>query len=197
MNSKNLIIILVTIGVSIVLVALGLFFLAKTNNLNSTNIVNSPVPQPSVQNLPSTQVAYPTSVGADWETYSNTKFAYSIKYPAGWATIINTSPGSNQETLANATSLDIFDSAAQKSYPEGVMTIQYLSAQPAPPTTWNKTEVTLAGKTVQKFEGDDNDLHIETYFIPVTSGIIEIDARYLPGESIKQTFDAMLSTLQL
>lgn len=191
MSQKNLVVI-TTVAVIFLTIGLSFLFLGKS----TTPPQPSPTPAPTTSNLQPDQTAYPSSVGTDWETYSNTKYNYSIKYPAGWATIINVTPASKNETLPDATSLDIFDSAAQKSYPEGVMTIQYLSSSPDFPNM-TKTDVNIGGKNGQKLTGSEQGLTKETYLIPQSSGVVEIDIRYSPGDSIKATFDAMLSTLKI
>ncbi|OGE44145.1 hypothetical protein A3B45_00950 [Candidatus Daviesbacteria bacterium RIFCSPLOWO2_01_FULL_39_12] len=191
MHKKNLIII-AALAVIFLLIGLGFLFLSKT----TPTPLPSPTPSSTPSNLQPGQSAYPSSVGSDWETYSNSKYNYSLKYPAGWATIINTTPTSKSETLPDATSLDIFDSAAQKSYPEGVMTIQYFSQMPDFPDM-TKTDVNIGGKNGQKFVGMEQGFTKEIYLITQGQGVIEVDIRYSPGDSIKATFDAMLSTLKI
>src|SRR3990172_9459660 len=159
MNKKNLIII-TTLAVIFLTIGLGFLFLAKSTPAPQP----SPTPPPAIPNPQPNQSAYPSSVGTDWEIYSNSKYNYSLKYPAGWATIINATPTSKSETLPDATSLDIFDSAAQKSYPEGVMTIQYLSQTPDFPSM-TKTDVNIAGKNGQKLVGTEQGLTKEIYLI--------------------------------
>lgn len=192
MNQKNLILIGIIAAISIITLILAVVFLTKTGN----QVPASPSPQPVGIPADPNQTPSPTSV-ADFETYTNTKYGYSIKFPLGWATQIVITPETKTETLDIATGVDIFDSAAQKSYPEGVMTIQYLPSSPTLPGNLAKSEIKLASKSVQKYEGDEKGLHIETYVLPLSSGVLQMDVRYLLGDSIKQTFEAMLSTLQL
>ncbi|MBI2039853.1 hypothetical protein HYT18_02165 [Candidatus Microgenomates bacterium] len=193
---KELILIGLVLVSIVVVSAIGIFLSRRTNP------TPSPTPNSGLtltnQFLPevNTQTNYPTEVGPDWETYENTKYGYSIKYPPFWATIINVTPTSGKETLETATSLDIFDSAAQKSYPDGVMTIQYLSTAPSSPASFSRSEITLNGLKVQKFAGTEDNLHIEIYLIPSGDDVIEIEFRYLPEDAIVQTFTAMLQTFQ-
>ena len=193
MPQKNWIIIGV-ISLVFVLIGVGIFFLAGSNN---TNTNTTPTPKPSAQTLPVDQTSYPQTVASDWELYSNTKYNYSIQYPPGWATIINVTPQSSQENLINATSLDIFDSAAKKSYPDGVMTIQYLSSPPQMPENLVESgDVSLGGKNAKKFAGNEQSFVRESYIISQGEGVIQIDFRYSGGDSIKGTFDAMLSSIK-
>lgn len=194
MSQKNLFIV---IGITIfVLVVSGI--VAGTNVLTglkgSSQNANS---QPTLQVQPpgNTPNAVPTSI--DWVTYANKKYGYAIDYPSGWATIINVTGSKSKETLEEALSLDIFDSASEKGYPDGVMTITWLTSPSSLPTNWNESETTVNGIQVRKFEADEEGLHKETYVIPSDDGVIEIEVRYAPGDPIKQTFDTMLASFSL
>jgi hypothetical protein len=194
MSGRNISLIALAIAALAIFLAIGLFVFTTTRKTNP-----SPTPQPlQIQNQPlpieDSQTAYPTEVTPDWETYSNTKHGYSLKYPPNWATIINVTPQSSQETLANATSLDIFDSSAKKSYPDGVMTISVLTQEPSPPAGWTQTEANINGKAARKSTGEDQGLQVETYLIPRNQGVLQIEVRFAPGDQIQQTFEAMLST---
>ncbi|MDP3973400.1 MAG: hypothetical protein Q8P92_01070 [Candidatus Daviesbacteria bacterium] len=196
MRGRNISLIALAIAALAIFLAIGLFIFTTTRKTDP-----SPTPQPlQIQNqgLPTdnTEITYPTEVGPDWEVYANTKYGYSIKYPPNWATIINVTPTSSQETLDNATSLDIFDSAAQKSYPDGVMTISILDVVPNPPSGWSQTEANINGSTARKFVGEDQGLHMETYLIPQNQGVLQIEVRFAPGDQIQETFAAMLQTFQ-
>ena len=190
MNRKSLILIILGL---VCLIAIGTVILRGKNS--PSNSVPGPTSSFMPQNNQLSPTGEPISVGSDWETYANSKYGYSLKYPPGWSTIINiTTESSKQETLPTATSLDIFNGAANKGYPDGVMTIQQISTDFTPPSSWKKSDITLNGTKAQKFEGEDKGFYSETYLIPQISGIIKIDVRYSAGDTIQQTFAAMLST---
>jgi hypothetical protein len=199
MSKKNISLIALSIAVLALIGAIGLvtFMAAKKNSPTpvpsdkpSINLGNQ-LPQEGVETV------YPTEVSPDWGLYSNSKYGYNLNFPPDWATIINVTPTSSKETLDNATSLDIFDSAAKKSYPDSIATIQYLSAAPQAPSGFSQSEITLNGIKAQKFTGDSDGLHKETYFIPQNQGGIQIEIRYTLEDQIQKTFEAMLGTFQL
>ena len=181
-----------------IVIAITVFVLVVSAAVVAAYLVGSQKPktQPPPFLGESTVDLLPTQI-TEWETYTNTKYSYSIDYPEGWATIINITGGGKKETLDNADSLDIFDSASQKSYPEAVMTITRREAPSSLPDGWNESESTINGIQVKKIEGDEEGLHKETYILPSDKGVIEIEVRYAVGDPVKQTFDEMLSTFQL
>lgn len=194
MNRNNLLV-LITITV-FVLVVSGL--VAGTNVLSGfSGSGQNSLPQPTLQPLIfDSGPSNPSVAPVQWNTYTNTKYNYAIDYPEGWATIINISGENSKETLADAQSLDIFDSAAQKSYPDSVVTITWQKSASSLSEGWSQSKSTINGAEVQKFETEDGGLHKETYVIPSSDGVIVVEVRYTPQDAVKQIFEKMLSTLK-
>lgn len=168
-------------------------------------------PQPQVSNIMPT-IPLPTSglivdETATWKTYTNTQFDYSISYPSMWkAYNVVAGGGSTSEALASSLIVDISDTTqASRPYPNGVITIQGLDAAPSFGSPWIKTNKTINGinATVYEYSGEAYDANTQDgpsiiYIFDNSKGkYIEVVFRSSKEDSIRKTFDQILSTFKL
>jgi len=148
---------------------------------------------------PATQQEATTPIDTkEWSTYLNAVHGYIFKHPRDWSTQISSPDNELLEATINSETFEVLNPEGTQAYPIGVATFQVLIQQPFYDDSWESSEESVGGISVNKYFVEvSGDLVSETYLIPLSNAnYLEIIFRYTPGDGNKQIFDAMIESFQ-